>query len=253
MKNVRVLLTGGGITQYEKGDIDVTGVGLDDIERVQDPADPLNKDYHTGTQLSIDYIGFNTNSPPFDDPKVRQAFAMAVDKKQIAKAVFHDADPRRGQHRHARHARRTTPNITGAEVRPVTARSSCSQESKYGGAESCLDHARRKRHRRHRRRRHQRDRRDVAQEPRRRRADPAGGVRHVLPGRRRGRYQAFTLGWIMDYPDEEDLLNIHFDSESPNNDTFYNNPQVDDLLRAPSPSRTRRRASSSTSRPSRSS
>jgi len=46
-----------------------------------------------------------------------------------------------------------------------------------------------------------------------------------------GRYQMFTLGWIMDYPDEEDILNIHFDSESPNNNTFYSNPEVDVLLR----------------------
>ena len=46
-----------------------------------------------------------------------------------------------------------------------------------------------------------------------------------------GRYQMFTLGWIMDYPDEEDILNIHFDSESPNNNTGYSNPEVDTLLR----------------------
>ena len=47
-----------------------------------------------------------------------------------------------------------------------------------------------------------------------------------------GRYQMFTLGWIMDYPDEDDILNIHFDSESPNNNTGYSNPEVDELLRA---------------------
>jgi len=46
-----------------------------------------------------------------------------------------------------------------------------------------------------------------------------------------GRYQMWLLGWIMDYPDEEDILNIHFDSDSPNNDTGYSNPEVDDLLR----------------------
>jgi ABC-type transport system substrate-binding protein len=46
-----------------------------------------------------------------------------------------------------------------------------------------------------------------------------------------GQYQIFILGWIMDYPDEENLFNLHFDSESANNDTFYKNPQVDTLLR----------------------
>jgi oligopeptide transport system substrate-binding protein len=46
-----------------------------------------------------------------------------------------------------------------------------------------------------------------------------------------GRYQIFVLAWIMDYPDPEDVLNIHFDSESPNNNTFYSNAEVDSLLR----------------------
>jgi len=46
-----------------------------------------------------------------------------------------------------------------------------------------------------------------------------------------GRYPMFLLAWIMDYPDEEDILNIHFDSESPNNNTFYKNTEVDQLLR----------------------
>jgi ABC-type oligopeptide transport system substrate-binding subunit len=46
-----------------------------------------------------------------------------------------------------------------------------------------------------------------------------------------GRYQAFLLAWIMDYPDPEDILNIHFDSDSPNNNSFYSNSEVDDLLR----------------------
>ena len=46
-----------------------------------------------------------------------------------------------------------------------------------------------------------------------------------------GRYQMWEIGWIMDYPSEDDILNIHFDSESPNNDTGYSNERVDELLR----------------------
>ena len=36
----------------------------------------------------------------------------------------------------------------------------------------------------------------------------------------------------MDHPDEEDSLHIHCDSDSPNNNTGYSNPDVDALLRA---------------------
>ena len=33
-------------------------------------------------ELSISYIGFNVNVPPFDDPNVRLAFAKAIDDFQ---------------------------------------------------------------------------------------------------------------------------------------------------------------------------
>ena len=230
VKSVRVLLAGGGITAYEKGDIDLTGVGLDDIERVKDPADPLNKDYHTGTQLSVDYIGFNTKDPPFDDPKVRQAFAMAVDRNKIATAVFHDALPvadkiiMPGMPAY-------NEDIKGPAFDPVRAKQLL-EESTYGGPEdlpeitfaesgtgatggadtSAIVEMWRT---------------NLGVTVQIQQAESATFFQDVADGR----YQAFHLGWIMDYPDEEDLLNIHFDSESPNNDTFYKNTQVDDLLR----------------------
>ena len=68
-----------------------------DIERVQSPRDPLNKEYETGPDLSISYIGFNTKAPPFDDPKVRQAFAMSIDREQIARVVLKNMVARGGQ------------------------------------------------------------------------------------------------------------------------------------------------------------
>ena len=46
-----------------------------------------------------------------------------------------------------------------------------------------------------------------------------------------GIYQMYLLAWIMDYPDEENLLNLHFDSEGANNYNGYENPSVDTLLR----------------------
>ena len=44
------------------------------------------------------------------------------------------------------------------------------------------------------------------------------------------RFQMFDIGWIADYPDPENFLDILFYSESSNNHTNYNNPQVDALL-----------------------
>ena len=52
--------------------------------------EPLNAEFSEGPSLDTFYIGFNTQEPPFDDPKVRQAFAMAIDKELLAKVVLKD-------------------------------------------------------------------------------------------------------------------------------------------------------------------
>ncbi|MFC0560273.1 glutathione ABC transporter substrate-binding protein [Halalkalibacter alkalisediminis] len=38
--------------------------------------------------LSLSYIGFNTEKEPFNDPKVRQAISMAIDKDAVVEGVF---------------------------------------------------------------------------------------------------------------------------------------------------------------------
>ena len=43
----------------------------------------------------------------------------------------------------------------------------------------------------------------------------------------RGRLQMFDIGWIMDYPDPEDIIDLLFHSTSRQNNTGYSNPQVD--------------------------
>lgn len=40
----------------------------------------------------------------------------------------------------------------------------------------------------------------------------------------------FSLGWIADYPDPQNFLDILFHSQSQNNNTHYSNLQVDKLL-----------------------
>ena len=44
--------------------------------------------------------------------------------------------------------------------------------------------------------------------------------------------QAFTIGWIADYPDPENFLDLLFHSQSVENHTRYSNPSVDALLEA---------------------
>ena len=73
------LFAGDPMMLYEQGKIDVTGVGLSDIERVLDPANLLNRELIVTPLLCTSYPAVNVTMPPFDDAKVRQAFALALD------------------------------------------------------------------------------------------------------------------------------------------------------------------------------
>ena len=92
LDRVEFNLAGGvPMAMYENGEIDITGVGLADLERVQNPSDPLNNDLvMVPPSFTINYIGFNVTMPPFDDPKFRMALNYAVDKQLIASSVYSD-------------------------------------------------------------------------------------------------------------------------------------------------------------------
>ena len=77
------LLSGMPMALYEKGEIDVVPVSIAYIDQVQDEASPFYRQLEVTPSLSMDYIGFNTSKPPFDDVNVRRAFCHAVDKEKI--------------------------------------------------------------------------------------------------------------------------------------------------------------------------
>ena len=72
-----------------------------DLERgfvhIADPVQPIEVaeinagDYATVLQKpssSLSYVGFNTEKEPFDDPKVRQAISMMVNKEEMIEGVY---------------------------------------------------------------------------------------------------------------------------------------------------------------------
>ncbi len=221
------LAGGSGITMYENNEVDVTGVGLDDIERVRDPNEPLNKEFHSEPRMDIWYIGFNVEKPPFDDVKVRQAFALAVDKDKLIETVLKGA---------VIEANGILPpgmpgyneNLQGLTFDPVKAKQLLS-ESKYAGnlppvqiassgrgasvgpvSEALLGMWK------------QNLGIDVAVDQ----AEPSTFFQDM----RDGKFQMFEVGWVADYMDPENFLKVKLYGASKDNESKYSNPEVDQLL-----------------------
>ena len=90
---VRYLMYAGYAQQlYEQGEIDRTFVLRDQISRVEDPGDGLYGRLLTEPAMCTYYVTLNTATPPFDDPKVRQAFARAVDRERYVEALTNGED-----------------------------------------------------------------------------------------------------------------------------------------------------------------
>ena len=82
------LLTGNPMSMYELGEIDVVPVYTAYIDMATDPQNPFSGELSITPELSLYYLGFNTSSPPFDDINVRHAFCLAVDRERIARVIL---------------------------------------------------------------------------------------------------------------------------------------------------------------------
>ena len=232
VKRVLFQLSGGStLTQYENGELDAASISVNDIERVQSDRDPLNAEYKTGPELSLSYLGFNVNVPPFDDPKVRLAFAKAIDKDQISRVVLLNMLPVADTIMMPGLPGYLADNGSNPQAFDVDAAKQLLAESKYGGpdglgpitlteigggasagfdTQAIVEMWR------------QNLGVDVTIEQ-----SEAASFFDDLD---RGTLQMFEIGWIMDYPDPEDVLDLLFHSGSRQNNTNYSNPDVDKLV-----------------------
>ncbi len=61
------------------------GIERTDLDRIEEHEE-LN--LHTYEVLRLNYIGFNTQAEPFDDPDVRKAFSYALDTEELVEATY---------------------------------------------------------------------------------------------------------------------------------------------------------------------
>jgi oligopeptide transport system substrate-binding protein len=72
---------------YRNGELDVAGVQREDLPAVN--SDPqLKQEYQRYAGSCTYYVGFNTKKAPFDNLKVRQAFAFALDRNDFVENVL---------------------------------------------------------------------------------------------------------------------------------------------------------------------
>lgn len=212
-----------GVVLYERGEVDVAEVDIGSLLRVSDPANPLHTQLVETPILSTWYVGFNVTMPPFDDPAVRRAFAMATDRDRLIDVYFKDTRDKA--------VTILPPGLPGRgdDVRPppfdVTRARQTLATSRYaqrmpemilsvgeggGGTGEAL----------------------AAMYSRNLGVDV--GVREYrqdyFGALERRETQMFFTGWIADYPDAEDFLDILFHSGSQANYGGYSNPEVDRLL-----------------------
>jgi len=78
-------------SKYQTGALDIIGVPTADIDVVRSDA-VLSKQAHLYPQLTTFWMSFNSTKAPFDNAKVRMAFAKSIDRIKLTKDVRHDTD-----------------------------------------------------------------------------------------------------------------------------------------------------------------
>ena len=125
----------GGIPRlmYQAGEIDVATIFADELSAVQGPDSLISEEIRVTPQLSITYVGLGSSIPPFDDPLVRKAFLLSVDREKLVEQQWHDS-------RDVAHGF-LPPGIPGydPDISPIAFDPEEAQrllnESSYGGAE----------------------------------------------------------------------------------------------------------------------
>jgi oligopeptide transport system substrate-binding protein len=211
---------------------DAIPIGVNDLSRATDPNNPLSQEFVSTPELNVSYVGFNVDKPPFDDEKVRQAFNLALDKRRLVKLVFQDTvpvangivpptmpgyqnpdlsdyefDPERAltliaesSYGDPSELPEITLNVsgTGGSVGPIIEAIVESYKQNLGVEIS------------------------VEQTPW---PQFLAGLNQPDPP-----YQMYQLGWIADYPDPQNFLEILFHTESAQNHGGYSNLEVDTVL-----------------------
>ncbi|MCJ7669066.1 MAG: peptide ABC transporter substrate-binding protein [Dehalococcoidia bacterium] len=229
LEQVVYLLSGVPMALYEKGEIDVTSVSTSYIDQASDETNPFHQELAVTPELSLYYIGFNTAQPPFDDVNVRRAFCHAVDKEHIAKVILRDMvneadgilppgmpgynEALEGLDYDVEKAKQLIAaskyeDVSNLPPITLTIEGYGNSIPSYLGAII------------------QEWQQNLGVEISVRQLE----TENFLYNLKQEKDEMFTLGWIADYPDPHNFLDILFYTGSENNIFEYSNPSLDALL-----------------------
>jgi oligopeptide transport system substrate-binding protein len=219
----------GPMALYETGQIDVALVFTSYIDEATDENGSFHDQLSVTPELSLYYIGFNTAEPPFDDVNVRQAFCLAVDKQHIATVILRDMvsvaegilppampgynEGLEGLNYNVQSANQLIAASTYGDVSnlppiTLTVDGYGNNIPSYLGAVI------------------QDWQQNLGVEVSVRQLEPADFLYNL----NEEKDEMFALGWIADYPDPYDFLDILFHTGTENNIFGYSNPSLDALL-----------------------
>jgi oligopeptide transport system substrate-binding protein len=223
------LFAGNPMTLYDDNEIDITDISLDYLETVTDPSSSLNKELISTVPGSLGYIAMNNRMEPFDDPKVRQAFALSLDLDKLIEIQLKGA-AKRAAGFVPPGVPGYNPDLSPLPYDPEKARQSI-KESRYGDVDKLpaitfytylglnsiheamiamwkqnlgVDiHV------------------EAVQEP-----------EEYYIRKHNREFQLFSTAWSADYLDPQNFLEVLFQSQSKENTSSYANKDVDMALKA---------------------
>jgi len=221
----------GGVpmNMYETGEIDVTDVNINYVDKVTDRVGPFYQELQIVPELSFSYIGFNHTRPPFDDVNLRRAFSQAIDKDKLVFLVFREMMQR---------ADGILPpgipgfneDLSGLDY-DVNKAKELIADSRYGsidklpsitittmgwgglisqGLEAIIHEWRQ----------------NLGVEVKVRQLEPQRFFYYI----KQEKDEMYYLGWVADYPHPQNFLELLFHTGEENNAGEYSDPEVDALL-----------------------
>ncbi len=223
-------------TEFEAGNLDFTQIGEGKIKDAQakygDSADGYTvnpgKQVLLGAENSTYYLIFNNKKKPYDDPNVRKAISLAINRQAICDTVFE------GTREPADNI--LPPGIAGykagawadSKYDPEAAKKALADAgypegkgfpemtlsfNSGGGHEKIMELV-------------QADLKAIGINSKFQSADFPVYLKQLDDGQ----HQVARLGWIADYPIAYNFLYSLFNSKSGDNKSFYNNPAVDESI-----------------------